>query len=160
MKRRNFIQNTFLASVAPYPFIKNFVGINGENYAELKKHKITKVERLEFDYNWPRHVGKNARKGNHGQYHSDVAFKLFTDQGAMGWAIGRKDVKDKELFRLNGKLVSELISPELGMRKGLNVNLDLALHDLMGVILDKSVYKLIGDNGSKDTPIYLSLIHI
>ena len=45
------------------------------------------------------------------------------------------------------------------MRKGLNVNLDLALHDLMGVILDKSAYKLIGDNGSKDTPIYSGMIY-
>ena len=98
-----------------------FAGINGENYTELKKHKITKVERIMFNYNWPRFVGKNARKGNHGQYHSDVAFKLYTDQGAMGWALGRKNVKDEELFQLKGKLVSELISPELGMRKGLNV---------------------------------------
>ena len=159
MKRRNFIRNTFLASASPYPFIKNFVGINGENYTELKKHKITMVERIKFEYNWPRYVGKNARKDNHGQYHSDLAFKLYTDQGAMGWALGRKNVKDEELFQLKGKLVSELISPELGMRKGLNVYLDLALHDLMGVILNKPVYKLIGDNGSKETPIYSGMIY-
>ena len=42
-------------------------------------------------------------------------------------------LKDEELFQLKGKLVSELISPDLGMRKGLNVYLDLALHDLMAV---------------------------
>jgi L-alanine-DL-glutamate epimerase-like enolase superfamily enzyme len=148
-----------LGSLAPYSYIKCFNGINGEKYAELKKNKITKVERLKFNYNWPRHLGKNARKGNHGQYHSDVAFKLYTDQGASGWALGRKNLRDEELFQLKGKVVSELISPELGIRKDLNIDLDLALHDLMGVILDKPVYKLIGNNGSKDTPIYSGMIY-
>ena len=45
----------------------------------------------------------------------------------MGWALGRKNVKNEELFQLKGKLVSELISPELEMRKGLNICFDLAL---------------------------------
>ena len=51
------------------------------------------AERLKYRYNWPRHVGKNASKGNHVQYHSDDAFKLYTDQGATGWVLGRKDFR-------------------------------------------------------------------
>jgi L-alanine-DL-glutamate epimerase-like enolase superfamily enzyme len=159
MNKRDFIRNTLLGSLAPYSFIECFNGINSEKYAELKKHKITKAERLKFNYYWPRHVGKNARKGNHGQYHSDEAFKLYTDQGATGWGLGRKNVSDDELLQLEGKLVSELISPEFGMNEDLNVYLDLALHDLMGVILDKPVHKLIGSNGSKKTPIYSGMIY-
>ena len=159
MKRIKFIQNTLLTSVVPYSLIRNFNDKNDKDFSELNKHKITKVERLKFNYHWPRHVGKNARRGNHGQYHSDVAFKLYTDQGATGWGLGRKNVADEELFQLKGKLVSELISPKFGIRDDLNIYLDLALHDLMGVILDKPVYKLMGGNGSKETPIYSGMIY-
>jgi len=77
----------------PHEYIKLFSGINSENFPELKKHKITMAERLKYRYNWPRHVGKNASKGNHVQYHSDDAFKLYTDQGATGWVLGRKDFR-------------------------------------------------------------------
>jgi len=37
--------------------------------------------------------------------------------------------------------------------------MDLALHDLMGVILDKPVYKLLGAQGTKSTPIYSGMIY-
>jgi L-alanine-DL-glutamate epimerase-like enolase superfamily enzyme len=161
VKRRSFIRNTLLGSIIPPNYIKLFSGINGEDYPELKKHRIIRVERVKHSYHWPRHVGKNARKGNHGQYNSDDIFKLFTDQGAMGWALGRnkKDFSDQELNFLQGKLVSELISPEKGIRKDLSRYIDLALHDLMGIILNKPVYKLIGNNGIKDTPIYSGMIY-
>ena len=159
MKRRNFIKKTIVGTMIPHEYMKLFSGINGENFPELKKHKIIRAERLKFSYNWPRHVGKNARKGNHGQYHSDDAFKLYTDQGATGWGLGRKDVRDDELLQLEGKFVSELISPEFGMSEELNIYLDLALHDLMGVILNKPVYQLIGQNGIKDTSIYSGMIY-
>tara|TARA_B100000963_G_scaffold288645_1_gene257925 strand:+ start:60 stop:1247 length:1188 start_codon:yes stop_codon:yes gene_type:complete len=159
MKRRNFIKGSLLGTAIPYEYFKLFSGINSENHPELKKHKISRVERLNFNYNWPRHVGKNARKGNHGQYHSDEAFKLYTDQGAIGWGLGRKNVSDDELHQLEGKSVSELISPEFGINANLNIYLDLALHDLMGVILNKPVYELIGVNGSKTTPIYSGMIY-
>jgi len=113
MERRKFIQSTALgaglACVSPWEI---FAGINGEKYPELKRHKITKVERINFEYHWPRHVGKNARKGNHGQYHESEVFKLYTNQGAMGWAIGRDRLSDEGLYQLEGNLVSDLISPE------------------------------------------------
>lgn len=160
MKRRKFIQNTAhvtaLASFTPWNV---FAGENGEKYPELKKHKITKVERSKHDYHWPRHVGKNARRDNHGQYNTDDIFKLHTDQGAMGWALGRRSFSDEELFQLEGRLVSELISPEKGMRQDLSPYIDLALHDLMGVILDKPVYQLLGAKGAKNTPVYSGMIY-
>lgn len=159
MQRRKFIQSTALGtSLACLSPFELFAGINGEKYSELKKHKITKVERLKHDYHWPRHVGKNALKNNHGQYKSDEVFKLHTDQGAIGWALGRNQLSNEELFQLEDKLVSELISPENGMRQDLSPLLDLVLHDLMGVILDKPVYQLLGAKGTKSTPIYSGMI--
>lgn len=160
MQRRKFIQTTALGTgFASLSACELFGGTNGEKYPELKKHKIVKAERVKYEYHWPRHVGKNARKGNHGQYNTDEIFKLHTDQGAMGWALGRSQLSDEELFQLQGKLVSELISQEKGLRQGLSPLVDLALHDLMGVILNKPVYQLLGANGTKNTPIYSGMIY-
>ena len=101
MKRRKFIQSTELgtgfACLSPFEI---FAGINGEKYPELKRHKITNVERIKYEYHWPRPVGKNAQKDNHGQYKSDEIFKIHTDQGAMGWALGRNRLSDEEFFQL------------------------------------------------------------
>ncbi len=160
MERRDFIQKTALgtgiACISPWNV---FAGITGEKHPELKKHKITKIEKVKFEFHWPRHVGKNSRKGNHGQHHKSVAFKIYTDQGAMGWALGSNSIKDKDLEQLQGKSVSELISPENGIRQELSPHLDLALHDLMGIILDKPVYQLIGGKGTESTPIYSGMIY-
>lgn len=160
MERRKFIENaTLVTGFSCLSPLNAFAGLNGELYPELKKHKITKVERLKHDYHWPRSVGKNARLDNHGQYKTDEIFKLQTNQGAMGWALGRNKISDEELFQLEGKLVSELISPEKGMRQDLSPYVDLALHDLMGVILNKPVYELLGAKGTKNTPIYSGMIY-
>ncbi len=47
MQRRKFLQSTALGTgltcLSPFEII---AGINGEKYPELKKHKITKVERI------------------------------------------------------------------------------------------------------------------
>ncbi len=160
MERRKFLQSTALGTGLAYLFPwETLAGINVDKYPDLKKHKITKVERVEYEYHWPRHVGKNARKGNHGHYHKNHAFKLYTDQGAMGWAEGHHRIEDKELAQLVGQSVSDLISPEKGLLRELNTHLDVALHDLMGVILQKPVYELLGANGTKRTPVYSGMIY-
>jgi L-alanine-DL-glutamate epimerase-like enolase superfamily enzyme len=159
MQRRKFIQTTVLGIGLSYlPACTFFDGVNGERYPELKKHKIEKAEVLKYKYHWPRHVGKNARKDNHGQYHKSEALKLTTDQGAIGWALSSHRIRD-QVSQLEGKFVSELISPENGMRQDLSPYMDLALHDLMGVILNKPVYKLLGAKGTKNTPIYSGMIY-
>ena len=159
MQRRKFIQATALGIGLSYlPACTFFDGVNGERYPELKKHKIEKAEVLKYEYHWPRHVGKNARKDNHGQYRKSEALKLTTDQGAIGWALSSRRIKD-QVNQLEGKFVSELISPENGMRQDLSPYMDLALHDLMGVILNKPVYKLLGAKGTKNTPIYSGMIY-
>ena len=160
MERRKFIQSTALSTgftcMSPWNIS---AGINGERYPALKTHKISKVEKVDFEYHWPRHVGKNARRENHGQHHKGVAFKIYTDQGAMGWALGSKNIDDEDLFEIKGKLVSEVISPENGIRQHVSPSLDLALHDLLGVILDKPVYELVGGKGTKSTAVYSGMIY-
>lgn len=159
MQRRKFIQTTALGIGFAYlSAFKLFGGVNGEKYPELKKHKIEKAERLEFDFHWPRHVGKNARRGVHGQFHKNEALKLTTAQGAIGWGLSSNKIEG-QYNQLQGKFVSELISPENGMRHGLSQYMDLALHDLMGVILNKPVYELLGAKGTKHTPVYSGMIY-
>jgi D-galactarolactone cycloisomerase len=160
MQRRKFIQTTVLGTgSACFSAPKIFDGVNGEKYPKLKRHKIDKIERVKYEYHWPRHVGKNARRKAHGQFHKSEAFKLFTDQGAMGWALGSNKIEDQQLSQLQGRFVSELISPEKGMRQDLSPFVDLALHDLMGIILHKPVYKLLGAKGAKNTPVYSGMIY-
>ena len=52
-----------------------------------------------------------------------------------------------------------LVRSQRLVRQDLSPYVDLALHDLMGVILDKPVYQLIGANGTKKTPIYSGMIY-
>jgi len=158
MQRRQFIQKAAIGTGFACLYASNlFGGVNGEKYPELKKHKIDKVELVKYNYHWPRHVGKNARRGNHGQYHKSEALKLTTDQGAFGWALSSHKIRE-QLGQLKGKLLSDLISPDKGIRGDLSPYMDLALHDLMGVILNKPVYKILGAKGTIKTPIYSGMI--
>jgi len=104
MQRRKFIHLTALGTgFACYSASELFGGLNGELYPELKKHKIVKSELVKYEYHWPRHVGKNSRKGDHGQYHKSDALRLTTDQGAMGWALCSNRVKE-QVPQLEGNL--------------------------------------------------------
>jgi len=159
MQRRKFVQTAALGTgFVCLSASKLFGGVNGEKYPELKKHKIVNAEQVKYEYQWPRLVGKNARLGVHGQFHKSEALRLTTDQGAIGWALSSNKIED-QISLLKGKSVSDLISPENGMRHDLSPYMDLALHDLMGVILDKPVYKLLGAGGPKSTPIYSGMIY-
>ncbi len=159
MQRREIFKTAIIGTGAAWlSGSELFGGINGEKYPALAHHRIHRAELVKFDYHWPRHVGKNARRGNHGQFHKSDALRLTTDHGAIGWALSSNKIKG-QLDPLQGKRVSELISPEKGMRQDLSPYMDLALHDLMGVILNQPVYKLLGAGGTKSTPVYSGMIY-
>lgn len=126
---------------------------------ELDKHKIEKWELQEVAYRWPRFVGKNGRRDDHGQHHTCTILKLYTDQGAMGWGLSGREA-EKPALALIDKKVSEVILPGTGMAEGLDRSLDFALHDLMGVILQKPVYQLLGAKGSPANPVYSGMIYL
>ncbi len=160
MNRKQFCQNSGLALIgtAFFPLILSKPR-DAESASELQKHKIDKCELVEVDFQWPRFVGKNGRIDFHGQKKKCTVLKLFTDQGAMGWGLSNKKAMD--LFeRVQGKKVAELIAPGQGITAGLDRRVDFALHDLMGVILAQPVYKLIGEKGPKEMPIYSGMIYL
>jgi D-galactarolactone cycloisomerase len=161
MKRKKFLKRTALAAAGIFLMRDQIIraaGINGELYPELKKHKISKAELVEIKFHWPRLVGKNARLDVHGQYHTTTVLKLNTNLGSTGFGLCRSRVKD-QLSTLIGKSVSELISPDTGILPGVRIEFDLALHDLIGVILNKPVYEIMGSKGTKETPIYSGMIY-
>ncbi len=160
MDRKEFlkISGSTIAGATVFPSV--FTSSCTTNpFAELKKHKIDRCELLEIDFHWPRFVGKNGRIDFHGQEKKCTVLKLFTDQGAMGWGLSGANAE--ELFpSIKRKLVSELIVPGIGIVQGLDRRVDFALHDLMGVILNEPVYKLIGNNGPKEVSIYSGMIYL
>ena len=169
MKRRNFLKIGAVATVgggllpnnhfATYASPANqFSGMQA--YSELDKHKIERCELVEIDYHWPRFVGKNGRIDFHGQNHKCTVLKIYTDQGAMGWGLSGNRAKGLFHF-IENKKVSELINPKLGLiNVGLDQTIEFALFDLCGIILNQPVYKLLGNNGTKETPIYSGMIYL
>ena len=136
-----------------------FANINAEKFPELAKHKIQKVELVTVNYQWPRFVGKNGARDVHGQYNKENILKIYTDQGAMGWGLTDNRVSSSLSF-IQGKKVSDLITPDKGLTDGLNVlYFDLPLFDLLGVIMDKPVYKILDGSGTKETPVYSGMIY-
>ena len=126
----------------------------------LKGHRIDKVEFVSAKYHHPRFVGRNSRTNPNGQHKKDSCVRLHTDQGAVGWGrtkVGRE--RNKIVKSLIGKTIDQLIVPSVGTREGVHPAVDIALHDLAGVILEKPVYELLGANGSKATDLYSGMIY-
>lgn len=131
-----------------------------QQFEELGKHKIDKCELMEVDFHWPRFVGKNGRRDDHGQFHKSTILKLHTDKGAMGWGMTNRKEAESQLPSLLNKKVSEVFIPGRGVVSGLTRPVDFAVHDLAGVILNKPVYQLLGSKGKKETPVYSGMIYL
>lgn len=160
MKRSCFVKK--ISAIAGGMMLGNHLSIASsiDQYPELAKHRIDKAEIISLDYHWPRLVGRNGTKDVHGQYNKTTVLRVRTDQGAEGW--GMSDQKANEsLSAIIGKKVVELVTPANGLTAGLNTfHFDFAMFDLMGVILQKPVYQLLGAHGPTSTPIYSGMIYI
>lgn len=162
MKRRTFLQTTGKAVLAgsllggtPLAAIAR----NRDRYPELAKHKIEQWELKEVNFHWPRFVGKNGRIDFHGQHKKCTVLQLITDQGAMGWGLANNDAREL-CPPMIGTSVAELIIPGEGVVDGLNRSVDFALHDLMGVIMDQPVHRILGNRGTTRTPVYSGMIYL
>lgn len=129
-------------------------------YPDLEKHKIATADVLSLDYHWPRFVGRNGTKDVHGQHQKATVLRVRTDQGAEGWGMTDKKVSES-ISALIGKRVIDVISPEHGLAKDFNTfHYDFAMFDLMGVILQKPVYQILGAQGPTSSPVYSGMIYI
>jgi len=118
---------------------------------------ITDVRLVDLETHYPRTVGRNARLGSHGSGPIATAAVITTDSGAVGWGLleGRPGAPESII----GQSVSDVIDPATGIRDDSLRWLDIALHDLLGVIEDRPVWDLLGAAGSPTTPVYSGAIY-
>lgn len=161
MKRDNFLKLSASAllgtTVMPEIWARSIR--DQKQTSELEKHKIDKCELLEVDFRWPRFVGKNGRIDDHGQYKKATVLRLKTQQGAEGWGMS-EEIPQSVLDSILGQPLTQLISPDTGLHPDLSKAFDFALHDLMGIVLEKPVYELLGNKGSRENTVYSGMIYL
>jgi len=158
MKRRNFIGlfNSGLAlSVLSPAFMRE------ATHSELGQHRIKDVLFDEIYLKWVRHVGKNARRDNHGNGVKIKIGKILTDQGAMGWGMTKGSQTDLKVAVdfLKGKTIEQVFDPKIGVLNNALLPLDISLHDLAGIVLNKPVYELMGRKKPILTKAYSGMIY-
>jgi L-alanine-DL-glutamate epimerase-like enolase superfamily enzyme len=128
----------------------------------LQKHRIAAIEFRRVAQPWPRLVGKNSRLDVHGRGPSPEVCILKTDLGASGWGMIEGDSKQIRNIEstIVGKTIDSLFAPSIGIRDETSRGIDIALHDLAGVVLGQPVWKMIG-GGEKPviTRIYSGMIY-
>mgnify|MGYP001177650559 FL=1 len=162
MNRRHFFTKAGLLSYGAHLTANHLLANAGvaSDAKILKGHRIDKVKFLSAKYHYPRFVGRNSQLKPNGQHKKDSCVRLYTDQGAVGWGRTRAGREQNKIEKsLIGKTVDQLIVPSIGTRAGVHPAVDLALHDLAGVILEKPVYQMLGAKGSKATDLYSGMIY-
>ncbi len=162
MKRRDFVKSIGLCGLqacVANPLSLRAAEESDSAAGELGEHIIDHAELLEVNFRWPRFVGKNGRIGDHGQHKKCTVLTLRTHQGAMGWGLSHRNA-EKQLNGVKGSSLAQLIAPGRGISAGVPKTYDFALHDLMGVVLWKPVYRLLGAQGPKASPVYSGMIYL
>jgi L-alanine-DL-glutamate epimerase-like enolase superfamily enzyme len=159
MPRRRFLAlTTSIVAGAALPSL----GAEPSPAAEpLAKHRIADLEMRSFPLLWPRQVGRNAKLGIHGRGPTVTAVVLKTDQGAEGWGCveGARGNGDEWRQMVKGKTVAEVFSPGRGITNAGLKPLDIALHDLAGVILGLPVWNMLGASKPHLYPVYSGMIY-
>jgi L-alanine-DL-glutamate epimerase-like enolase superfamily enzyme len=163
MKRRNFIQNISGGTAAIYLSANPFVSQSNNifsNISELDYHTIEKISTKKVRINYPRFVGKNAIKGNHGWGYNEIVCELITDKGAKGWGVVLWGYSEDEVVKyVTNKKVSDLFLPAVGVIDPAAALCDVALHDLAGNILNKPVYEIMGAVQPETAVCYSGMIY-
>ena len=163
MNRRQFLGHTAaISAVGLNPCL--FAGVTDKSEPwkkEMARHRLSSLDVKTVQLKWPRHVGKNSRTGVHGWGPRETVCRIRTDQGASGWGQLLADPRKAEeiLARFKGAPISEIFDPAIGILRADARPLDLALHDLAGVILNIPVYEMLGSQGPDATLCYSGMIY-
>ena len=140
----------------------------GRRAAALDDHRIRRVNIRRVRNRYPRLYGKNSKRPEHGYGYEINLVELITDQGAVGWGSLNDAAVWKTPYRLDlaslkeaflGKKVSELFQPEVGVLSPQATQLEFALHDLAGKILNLPVYAMLGPVEQERIPCYDGAIY-
>jgi D-galactarolactone cycloisomerase len=118
---------------------------------------VTAVTTGTVQTTYPRTVGRNARLGSHGSGGDTPVVVIETNTGHRGW--GMVEGPRRDASALIGRSVAELIDPAVGVLDPSHFWLDVALHDLAGVLMDLPVHRMLGGVGSSTTPVYDGAIY-
>jgi L-alanine-DL-glutamate epimerase-like enolase superfamily enzyme len=120
--------------------------------------KITRIVSFDLQTQRPKYVGKNSRRGDHGQTSRDRMVRLYTNMGLEG--IGRCWKPKEALAPLLGRnpfrefdLTSRKMPGPLGPRT-------MVLWDLAGNVLKRPVYELLGGTKAGKVPVYDGSIYM
>ena len=123
----------------------------------LAEHRIRKIEARRLQDRFPRFVGRNCKGRPAGRGGGYQVRTLITDKGARGW--GMSWVPDDRVRKFVGRRVSDLFDLQRGTTEEAFNEIDLPLHDLVGHILRKPVYELLGAKGPRQVAIYSGSIY-
>ncbi|MCK4293372.1 MAG: mandelate racemase/muconate lactonizing enzyme family protein [Planctomycetes bacterium] len=114
--------------------------------------KVTRIVGFDLVSDRPKLVGKNSRLGIHGRQARDRMVRLFTNAGVEG--IGNCRASAEALGQLLGKNPFDFYqSAEKKMVGPLGAG-TMPLWDLVGKVVGKPVYELLGGAGPKKVPVY------
>lgn len=113
--------------------------------------RITRISAFEVKSKRWKHIGKNARRGDHGRFASDGLLRIETDAGLEG--IGSCYAPQKEAARLIGADPLSFYRPGMGIESPLGRG-DGPLWDLVGRVLEKPVWELMGAGGPEWVEVY------
>jgi D-galactarolactone cycloisomerase len=169
MKRRNFIRKSAGAVLAigvlSNSLKASVLSLNEPFYSrddeELKLHKIDGIEYSEVRLKFPRQAGKNATKNIHGSGQTHKIATLKTDRGASGWGLIPLDRNDYNAAfeAIKGRPVTDFFLTERGITRDSVISFDIPIHDLAGQILQKPVYKFMGNGTPHTAPCYSGMIY-
>ncbi len=114
--------------------------------------KITRVVGFDLVSERSKLAGKNSRRDVHGRRAADRMVRLFTNMGLEG--IGNCRAGKAELAQLLGKNPFDFYKSENRRIIGPLGTGTMPLWDLVGKVLNKPVYKLLGGAGPERVPVY------
>lgn len=123
----------------------------------LHEAMIVRVEGTTLVGTRPRVVGRNAVRDVHGPFAWDPVVRLETEGGLAGW--GWSNATPEIARRLVGRRLSELFDLRTGTRDAA-LSFDFPLWDLVGRLLGKPVWALLGGRGTHPVPVYDGSIYI
>ncbi len=122
----------------------------------LSEHRIAKMEVRRLPNRYLRFVGRNAFGKPSGRGGSRKIRIITTNKGATGWS--QSWWPEEEVQKFIGVRLSDVFDLEYGVPEEA-FPLDQPLYDLVGNILGKPVYELMGSKGTREVPIYSGAIY-
>jgi L-alanine-DL-glutamate epimerase-like enolase superfamily enzyme len=146
MHRRRFVKALAISSLAASATWSQSAVAD-----DLKAHRVVRMSGFKLVCKRPKFVGKNSHLDNHGDTTTDFVVRIATSEGVEG--VGEGFLKESDARQIVGKTLAELWTDGMGSTGALG-RADHALFDLVSKIRGVPAWKLIGDAGPREVPIY------